>query len=73
MPSYEESMRAQPRAQETLPPPRYEFPPAYTERASTTQNNPPSGERATSLTANRITSFHSTSQANRGMSFMGNL
>lgn len=72
LPSYEESMRAQPRASETLPPPRYEFPPSYTERASTTQNNQRSGDRTTSLTANRIASFHSTSDANRGRSFMSN-
>ncbi|VVN63622.1 hypothetical protein PS687_04830 [Pseudomonas fluorescens] len=44
LPSYEESMRAQPRASETLPPPRYEFPPSYTERAGTTQNNQPDSQ-----------------------------
>lgn len=74
LPNYQEAMRAQPRSAETSPPPRYEFAPAYTEKQSST---PPrsqvSSEPATNLRANRISNFHSTSQAVRGMNFMSGL
>ena len=73
-PSYQESMQSQPRSADTLPPPSYEFPPAYTEKpSSTSARSQVSSERPTNLTANRISEFHSRSPTNRGMSFMSNL
>lgn len=40
LPSYEKSMRAKPRSADTQPPPRYEFPPAYTEKPSSPPQQP---------------------------------
>ena len=74
LPNYEQSMRAQPRSADTQPPPRYEFPPAYTEKPSSTPpNSQVSSEPPTNLRANRISNYHVTSQAARGMSFMSGL
>lgn len=74
LPSYQESIDAQPRSAKTQPPPSYEFPPAYTEKpSSTSASRQASSERPTNLTANRISEFHSRSQANRGMNFMSGL
>lgn len=73
LPSYAQSMRAQPRSAASEPPPKYEFAPAYTEKPSSNAPRQTSSTPATNLTANRISNYPTTSQAMRGMSFMGSL
>jgi hypothetical protein len=74
LPNYQDAMRAQPRSTGTLPPPRYEFAPAYSEKPSSAPaRSQVSSEPATNLRANRISNFHSTSQAVRGMNFRSGL
>ncbi|SDU02016.1 hypothetical protein SAMN04490197_2064 [Pseudomonas orientalis] len=72
-PSYTQSMQAQPRSKESLPPPQYEFPPAYTEKASSTSSPRTTSAPVTSLAAQRIANYHTTSQAVRGMNFMSGI
>lgn len=70
LPSYQESIDAQPRSAKTEPPPSY-FSAAHAERPSSrSSSRQVSSERPTNLTQNRIADFHSRSQANRGMNFM---
>jgi hypothetical protein len=73
LPSYAESMQAQPRSAASEPPPKYEFPPTYTEKPSSDAPRQTSSTPVTNLTANRISNYHMTSQAVRGMNFMSGL
>lgn len=73
LPSYDQAMRAQPRSAPQGPPPPYEFPPAYTEKPSHNASSRTYSTPPTNLRANRISSFHTTSQAVRGMRFMSSL
>ncbi|NWD82616.1 hypothetical protein HX891_19715 [Pseudomonas reactans] len=73
LPSYAASMQAQPRSAASEPPPNYEFPPAYTEKPSSNAAPQSASTPPTNLTANRISNFHTTSQAVRGMNFMSGL
>jgi len=70
LPSYSIAMQVQPRSHESQPPPRYEFPPAYTQQPSSSPDNRESSEPATNLTATRIANFHAISRAIRGTNFM---
>lgn len=57
-------------------PPPYEHPPSYAQATGTqpsASNSRAPSTPATNLTANRISQYHSTSQAIRGMNFMSNL
>ncbi|SDU94214.1 hypothetical protein SAMN04490209_0975 [Pseudomonas rhodesiae] len=54
-------------------PPPYEHPPSYAQATGTqpsASNSRAPSTPATNLTANRISQYHSISQANRGVNFM---
>jgi hypothetical protein len=66
-------MQAQPRSAASQPSPKYEFPPAYTEKPSSKAAPQTASTPPTNLTANRISNFHTATQAVRGMNFMSGL
>ena len=72
LPTYTQSMSAQARNPSTLPPPAYEHPPAYTEKASSSSSYRANSGVSSSLTANRINNQQpANDQAMRGMRMMG--